>query len=898
MKTYILLLGTASAAVLMGVPWTASAQSSNAEIELQDDVVIVTGTRLQNQQSVDQKRNADNIVDSITADDVGALPDFSIAEAVSRITGVSFEGRNGDAEFVVVRGIRSDFNFLEIDGGVVPSTRRNGRATQLSIIPSYVIKTTDVTKSFSADMDANTIGGTISVQTRSAFDQDDTYFAARGALGYFDQNEGPEDLDLSSRGDFAFAKSFGPNDEFGIVLSGSYLKQDYNTWLPGVSFSEYEFFDPNVDTGGRQTRLENAASGFFLVPHGVQNYQYNNEIERIGGFGKLEWAPSDAFYLSLSAYQFEEDDTEQRWDNLLFRNRRGNRPANITEFTGTVEQGRLYRQYFLQGDTNTLRSVNFNGSWSPDERHQLDFLITASDGERENPFYQIRFDSTTANESSFGFNYDARGEYPRVALTNPDAYSDHALLRPLFYRPRFDINNQEAFQAKLDYAYNMNKNGFGFETGLSFRSDERFQDQLFDNDFRPDSDRTRAFTFDNAVLDFTNSFEPQLIVDQPEFFIDQTAFLTFFNATQAEWNDRKTPDNEALSSEFRVSEDIAAIYAQIQHRSDNWLLRAGIRYEDTQLDSDGFRQIRDDDDTNELFPRVDAASSYGEWLPSASAIWTPSDVWKLRAAYSRTLGRAEYDDLSVLGDTTFDDAEQSVSIRSGNPGLDPRVSDNFDIIVEHYFDKIDGAVALGVFHKEIENEIYTRTEQSETTIGGQLYTVSERRPVNANSATITGIEAGVTVNSLDFLSDTLADIGFTANYAYIDSEFSIELSEDGDQREVYGLPRQPKNILNATAFWAPGDFEFKAAYAYSDENLISTSASSPTFDEFIGPRKRLDLRARYKFGQRVIPGHITLFGEARNILGDGVDRDLSYLDRTKWTRDFGASFWVGAIYKY
>lgn len=883
------MLRAATAALTASLANTAMAQETAMEEASIQDVIVVTGARLQNQQAVEQKRNADTISDFITADDVGALPDFSVAEAVNRIVGVSTEGRNGDAEFVVIRGLRSDFNYLAIDGGIVPSTRVNGRATQLSVIPSYVIKSTEVVKSFTADLDGNAIGGQVLVSTRSAFDQNDTYLAARGALGYFDHNDGPVDLEQSSRADFAYATQFGANDQFGFVVSGSYSNQDYGTWLPGVGFNEYRFL---TETGTLTNLLENAPAGAIRVPAGVQMYQYTNQIERLGGFAKLEWKPSDDLYLAVSAYQFEEEDTEQRWDTGYYPTNPNNLPTNLTETSGTLAQGIAQRQYFLQGDTNTLRSLSLTGSWNPDEASTVDFLITKADGERENPFYQVRFEAQgTANRSAFGYSYDSSGTYPVLTLTNPGAWEEDDRFTPVFHRPRFDINEQDAFQAKVDYARGMEDDGFGFKTGLSFRSDERFQDQLQDNDFRPNSDATRGYSFGNVRDDVTTGFDPELLGGLPQILIDPAAFLAYFDSTSGEWRDANNPDVEALSSQFQVKEDIAAGYLMGQYRAPNFVVNGGLRYEQTDVTSTGARRLTDSDPNTPEYPIVTETADYGKWLPSASLTWDLTNDFRARAAYSRSLGRGEYSQINVLGSQTIDDAMQTISITSGNPALAPRESDNFDLSLEYYFPNIDGAFAFGVFHKEIDNEIFTRSVQSEQVIGGVTYTVTDRRPANANSATLTGFEVGLTINSLDFISPVLEDVGFTANYANIDSSFEIEMA-NGDLRELFGLIRQPKDIANVSAFWAPGDFEFRAAWRYTGEHLESANASSPTFDEFIGEESRVDLQARY-----ALPSGFTAFAEARNVTDNAEDQLLSY-GPVHWTRDYGRSAWVGLIYKY
>lgn len=882
----LLLTGVAFIAFGSGQAY-AQTVPTNEAINAESEVVVVTGVRLQNRRAVDQKRLSDRIVDSITADEVGALPDFSIAEAVTRIAGVSYEGRNGDAEFVVIRGLRADFNYLQIDGAMVPSTRTNGRATQLSVIPSYIIRTTDVVKSFTADLDANSIGGQLSVRTLSAFDQKKLYLSTRAALGYFDNNEAPVDLDQSQRFDLAFANRFGSKDQFGVVFGANYSVQDYQTWLPGVGFNEYRFV---TATNTLTDRAENAPDGAIRVPTGIQAYQYTNNIERTALYGKLEWRPSDTLQLALSAYQFEEIDIEQRWDTGLYPNNPATLPTNLTATTGTVAQAQAQRQYFLQGDTNVLRNITLQGSWLPSERQEINFLLSAAEGERENPFYQVRFEAL--NRTAFAYSYENSGRFPVLTLTTPSNWQNDALFTPTFYRPRLDTNTQDAAQVKLDYGYNVGRGatGWGVKAGLSYRSDERVQDQVFDNDFRPNSPGTRGYSFANVRDAFTNNLQPQLLTGQPQILIDPKAFLNFYRSTSAEWRDAFTPANEALSTDFSVEEAISAAFIMGRFATDNLVVLGGLRYEKTDLKSQGYRLLTDTNPATPLYPLVSARSDYDNLLPSINAKYEPFENAVVRAAYSKTLGRGEYSALNVNGNSAIDDVLRTVTITSGNPDLKPRLSENIDISFEYYLPKIDGVVSLGVFNKEIENEIFTRSTREEQTINGVVYTVTSRRPENANSASLSGFEFGVSLNSFKFIHPLLSDFGFNGNYAQINSSFEVEMAS-GTLRRVGGLLFQPEVVANATLFWAPGDFEARIAYRFSDEKQQAVSATSPTFDEFFGDEERVDVQARYRLANGV-----TLFVEGRNLTDTGEDQILPY-GPTHQTRDYGRSFWVGVTYK-
>jgi TonB-dependent receptor len=874
-------------------------QTANKSMDKDTDVIevlTVTGTRLQNQRAAILKNEAEQILDGITSDEIGSLPDFSVSESLSRIAGISTEDRNGDAEFVVIRGMRSDFNYLSIDGAIVPSTRNNGRATQLSIIPSSVIDSTTISKSFSANMDANAIGGNINVKTRSAFDYNDTYFFVRGALGKYDHDKSPEDNDLASRANLTYADNFGSDGQFGVVVSASYLTSNRGTWLPGVAYNEYRVIGERVNDSGETeqytTRIyEDGIPNSVEIPHGVQNYQYNNEMERSGGLVKLEYRnQDDSLHLSLSSYMFTEDDTEQRWDTSIFRANEGDIPANLTATSGDVDSANSQRMYFLQGDKNTLKSVTAKARYQPSDEHVVEFLASKASGDRENPFYQIRFQNK--DKAAFAYSYDTSGKYPVINLNSPENWSNTELFTPVFHRPRFDINNQDASQVKLDYSFNWQSDeGMAYKTGMSTRTDQRKQDQLFDHDYRPNTAETKAFTFTNVLSNFTNQFEPDLMPGQRQQFIDPEAFLNHFANNEPQWIDKKNQADESLSSQFEVEETINAAYIMARYKSEKFTVIGGLRYESTDVDSTGGQQLKDDDPNTPNYVLASQSGSYDNLLPSLQLNYKIKDDLKLRLAYSETLGRAEYSDLAVRGSRNIDDTNQTISISSGNTNLKPREVKNTDFSLEYYLPKQGVALSVGAFYKSIGNEIYTRKTNEITMIDGREYNVSTSQPDNASKTSLYGMEIGALINSFGAISERLKDVGISANYSHIESEFNIETSQD-QERELYGLLYQPKDIGNVSLFWTPDRFDIRLAMRYKGKRQVSSSASSASYDEFVESQTFVDLRGQYKFNNGIV-----LYIEGRN-LTDEAENQLLNSGRAHWTRDYGKSFWAGAAYKF
>lgn len=328
-----------------------------------------------------------------------------------------------------------------------------------------------------------------------------------------------------------------------------------------------------------------------------------------------------------------------------------------------------------------------------------------------------------------------------------------------------------------------------------------------------------------------------------------------------------------------------------RYATDNLTLIGGLRYESTDVDSTGGQRLSDDDPATPDYVLRTQSGSYNHLLPSLTANYHLSERAKLRAAYSETLGRAEYDDLAVRGSRNIDDTNQSISISSGNTNLKPREAQNIDLAFDYSYPKAGIALSAGLFYKKIDNEIYNRRTTESVTIDGLEYTQNTTQPTNATDTTLKGIEAGMLINSFGGLSEHLDDVGLSLNYSHITSDFAIETSDDS-QRELYGQIHQPKDIANLSVFWTPSRFDIRVALRYKGKRQVSSSASSPSYDEFIDNQTFVDLRVRYKF-----QNGINVSFEGRN-LSDEAEHQVLNSGRIHWTRDYGKSFWVGAAYRF
>ncbi|MGF1545604.1 MAG: TonB-dependent receptor [Parvularculaceae bacterium] len=170
------LLGAASIAV-------CGAASAVAQDDVQDEIVV-TGIRGSLQQSLDVKRNAEQIVDAVSAEDVGKFPDTNVAEALQRITGVAIDRAGGEGQFITVRGLGPEFNYVLLNGRTI-ATDNDGREFSFDVLSSDIIQRAEVFKTSTPNLQSGGIGSVVNVVTARPFDRPGVSFTA-SAAGLYD----------------------------------------------------------------------------------------------------------------------------------------------------------------------------------------------------------------------------------------------------------------------------------------------------------------------------------------------------------------------------------------------------------------------------------------------------------------------------------------------------------------------------------------------------------------------------------------------------------------------------------------------------------------------------------------------------------------------------------------
>jgi TonB-dependent receptor len=274
----------------------AHAQTTAASGEKIEEV-IVTGFRASLADALDNKRESNQIIESISAEDIGKFPDQNIAESLQRLSGVQIDRSNGQGTKVRIRGLSQNVTLLDNDiflTGLELYTQGEGNFREtdsLEGIPSELLGGVDVYKSPNASQVEGGLGGIINFKTRNPFDlQDDTTLA--GNLRYADSGEGWEPL-----GALVFGQKFG--ERFAVMASVAYDKTQFQTdVLGGQNRGGWRF----SDRPDRTTVTRN-----YFAPEYRYTTDRDEERERLGGSVALAWRPTDATELQLSWFHSNLD---------------------------------------------------------------------------------------------------------------------------------------------------------------------------------------------------------------------------------------------------------------------------------------------------------------------------------------------------------------------------------------------------------------------------------------------------------------------------------------------------------------------------------------------------------------------------------------------------------------
>lgn len=847
------------------------------------ETVKVTGIRASVYKAQDIKRDAETFVDSVTALDIGALPDRSVTETLSRIPGVTIDHflSVGDPEHfsaegngVQVRGmtqVRSELN------GRDSFSASGGRNLSFQDVPSELMAGVDVFKNQKADMIEGGLGGTVNLRTFMPFD-----FPGQKIGASFSENYGDFVEKYKPSGSFMYSNRWKTpsGGDFGILVD--FARSELATRTDGLFVRPF-FKNRNSDLNGDGTNEE------LWLPRGADWRTLEYERKREGAYLALQWRPSSDVEVYGTAFQSKYN--ELWYEDAIFVS---NDPTQVVldasqpyELDGDIfRSGRLTQPggVPMGTDIRASRRVSKTTDFSAGVK-----WVVNDDAELSTDLQYIKSTTNSLDSTiSLGVNVpyidvDLRGGVPSIGLdqsytTNPDNYywgftMDHQ-----------DKNVATEVAWRTDLKYNLaNDDGSGFfksfktgirltrrnatsiDTGYNWKA--VFQTWMegwalpaggmpglnlndtvnvglthlntFDNFYRGDVNAPGSFYAPilATALGYPGSYQAIHDAALPYYLEGYDGSYTSTQLDEAHTN--------------RQREETQAQYFMLNFGVDRLNLdgNIGVRVVRTTNSAGGYLVYPNQSlapylGTGQTEPVV-AKNEYTDVLPSLNVKWELAPDWIVRFAASKAIARPNFSDMQAYqilnaavkegytpptGTTTLPvDKLDLTGSSDDNPYLNPMKANQFDLSLEWYFDPDHGGMAwVNMFYKDIKDYFRRQSELvSYPGVDGNNYDYLVSRLVNVGTAKIQGAEIGWN-QFFDFLPGFLSGLGMSANYTYIDSSTKvpndptvIPLDTDGS---TYGnLPADglSKNAYNVAVFYEKGPWQIRFAYNWRSKYLLS-----------------------------------------------------------------------------
>lgn len=803
------------------------------------------------QKAFNQQKNAINIKNVVSTDQIGRFPDSNTAEALQRIPGINIDRESGDGEgrYVGLRGLPPYFANISINGEQTPSPEGDTRQTALDAIPADQLASIEVTKAITPDMDGDAIGGNINLITRSATSRN---MRIVGNLGTEVQQNNPGQPGVQAS--FQIGQRFGGDKDgpgkFGALVNASFyrsnrnvdqVENDYDTDVDGVEWEGFEledaFFIRNrLGISGAFDYKPNNNTTFYLNTLYTQLYELD-ESRRLG-YDVLD----PGYYREIKHRQ--ENQGIQSY-NLGARH---NLPGIAIDYEASISLGNQNTPYeylpvFGLEDDNLVITT---------DRTDVDFPqvtgatlngapLDLADGEN---FRLVEYEYSGTSAQSRNTTGRINFELPVAFGKNTGSIKFGGKYRSSWREHRNDFYNLWEYAGPGD-APSMNTSGF--TTGGN-----NFDPILF-----------------NGTYDLGTSIEYQNI-------------FNFIQDNQSDFEDVGIEEEpiEIAERDYELTENVYAGYAMATINFNKLTVLGGVRYEGTTIDT----QTQFWDFDNEVSVPISGKNDYGFLLPMVHFKYVLNPATNFRLAMTSTYARPNFSDI-VSDDKGIDRQDQEAFI--GNLELDPVRAGNFDFLVEHYFGTV-GVLSGGIFYKRLDDFIYTRVTRQEF-LG--VPDIDVYQSVNGGRADVYGLELAYQQN-LTFLPGFFKDFGLFVNYTHAQSQATFtdragRFDEEGNRittEEISQLPGQSEHVFNGALFYQKKGFQARIAANFNSEFISDVGANSIT-DEFVDSRWQFDASVSQRISK-----YFTGYVEAVNLTNSYGRTFLGTTGNPIAVRSFG--FWA------
>ena len=693
----------------------ALAQEPLAEAE--GDSIVVTGSRPiaeSEAAALDVQKNSDSLVAVVASDSVGRLPDQNIAQATSRLPGVSVERDQGQARYVNLRGAPKSWTTLSFDGINVVSPE--GRDARFDSIPSAIAGKIIVSKAVTPDMPGETVAGNVNVVTRSAFDYSGFHLAGKGGMGLAELGDDKKEYEGALVVSNRFNTGIG---EIGVLLSGSYYERNMIT----------DNFEVDYERVNQDQRPGNATR---FWAHEAENKLYRLTRKNWSVSGRVDWKPDEANTISLRSvytifsddeardnYRFDLDDQQSALSNASAACPTtvntspattgyadvciGNTPEKGTVYGIDIRQRSTLRAFRQSIFTNSIAGDHdiadgWKLSWVGNYTESKDDRSVTGEATWDSPSTRtlrptVSYDFSNPNRSTpllFRTVQTGTGAATRysagAAVTAIDDFN-----KPLSSFTVLDaVDTTKAYTGRVVLARELDN--ATLKAGLQYDRRNKIANER------------------NIVLNTAAQFAAVgLPTDYNQFSTDD-AFqgalpmgytFRYFDTSKMKAASEKAQELYAFTpvtgNNYNVREEVFAGFLMGTVRYDWGSVVGGVRVE--HIKNHG-RAIATVGSTSGL---VVADASQTLAFPSLHVNYNIDDTKKLRLSFNSGAARADYDQLRP--NVVVNDTNETIS--GGNPAVKPERAYGVDSYFEWYL-RPQGYLMIGAFYKKVEDVLYNQ----------------------------------------------------------------------------------------------------------------------------------------------------------------------------------------------
>ncbi|WP_292070537.1 TonB-dependent receptor [Brevundimonas sp. UBA7534] len=885
--------------------------------------IVVTGIRRAIEASISAKANNTSIVEVVSAEDIGKLPDVSIAESLARLPGVTSQRLDGRSQLISIRGLGPDFTTALLNGRELVTTGDN-RGVEFDQFPSELLGSVVVYKTPDAALVGQGLAGTVDLRTVRPL----AYGRQAMAVNYRHEwndigalNSGT--TDSGDRYTISYIDQFA-DDTIGVALgyahmSSPYQSERFNSW----GYPTYS--DGNLITGG------------------VKPYVMSSELERDGYMGVLEWRPNDRFHSTIDAFYSEFKNTQVlrgiefplawggakgdcdsvgnvatpdvcrpgpslrpgytvedglivagTWDNIkgVVRNDLNKRDSNITAIGWNTE--------FVANDDWTLAlDVNY----SKVEREDLILETNAGTGRDINGAldtlgFELTDDGVTRFTSQLNY-----ADPSLILLTSPQGWGGDVIPEGQAGYMNTPSITDEIKAVRLTARRELHQSPFSsIDFGFNY------------------SERTKEFVNDQYYLGVPGGGD---LAVPAEFLLEPTdlgylgisevlSYDALALVNSGALNLIRNPNADVAAGNWDVTEKVSTAYirANIDHTLFGLPLtgNVGMQFVYTDQQGRGFEAQQIGVGVAAV-EEITGGKDYLEILPSSNFILEVGDDMFARFSLSRTLARPRMDDMRAGRNFSFNPGNNNENATpeqnspwgggGGNPELMPYIANVADLSFEKYFANRRGYVSLAGFYRDLESYVYTYNrifDFSGYPTGDVTPVINEgiiSTPENGNGGWIRGVEFSL---SAPFEMFHPALEGFGGFFSASQTESEVQPDPANPPTPMPGLS---ETVVNGTLYYERFGFQSRISARYRSDYLgeVAGFGNGRTLRS-VAAETVIDAQIGYEFRSGPLEG-LSVLAQVNN-LTDEPFKTFENGDerRTIDYQSYGRTFAVGVNYRF